>query len=68
MICCPINIIQFGSVDYTDIAYSGQPPMVEVMYFIDGVLKNAMSVITMDGSNIHIDHGGPSTGIIKLSA
>lgn len=68
MACCEYTIVTFGGVSETNIGYTGSPPDIQVMYMDGGVLRNIQPVITLDGSNININHGGPAVGIVKISA
>lgn len=68
MACCDYTIQSIGGASETNIGYTGTVPQIEVMYLIGGVLKNVQPVITIDGSNININHGEPSVGLIKISA
>lgn len=75
MICCPDDITTFAGATETNVPYNGEfgeSPLVTVLYFIDGVWQAAgvFTQIELQGApvnNIRVVHGGPSTGIIKLS-
>lgn len=69
MICCPQNITNFNNVSTTDVAFIGATPKVDVLYLVNGqwIAQGVSTSITLQPGNIHIDHGGPATGIVKLS-
>lgn len=68
MPCCPQNITSFFNQTSTTISYSGVKPLVSVIYFVDGVWKEAgvFTEIRFTGSNVIVNHGGPATGKIVL--
>lgn len=72
MPCCELNTTNFVNQATTTIAYAGEfgdKPLVEVIYFIDGqwIQQGVFSNIRIQPTQIFIDHGGPATGIVKLS-
>lgn len=73
MQCCPDNTTGFVNQTATDVPYFGtSKPMVTVLYVNNGVWTSAgvFTSIQLQGSptnNIHVDHGGQMTGLIKLS-
>lgn len=75
MPCCPLNTFNFINATQTTIPYAGEfgdKPLVDVMYLIDGewIAKGVFTNIYLLGfptSSIKVDHGGPATGVIKLS-
>lgn len=75
MICCPETIVPFSNQAVTDIPYSleyGNNPLVTPLYFVNGefIAEGYFPSIKFLGSPVHtvrVDHGGPATGIIKLS-
>lgn len=75
MQCCPDDITPFTNATSTDIPYYGQfgeKPNVVVMYSNAGVWTQAgvFTLVQMIGSpvkTIHVDHGGASNGLIRLS-
>lgn len=69
MPCCTLNIIPFSNEIITTIAYSGNKPTVSVIYLQDDnsfLLAGLFTKINITESNIIIDHGGPSNGLVKL--
>lgn len=75
MTCCAELIITFTGQATTDIPYAnefGAKPMVTVLYFIDGEWQTSgvFTTIKLQGNptnNIHIDHGGIASGVVKVS-
>jgi hypothetical protein len=67
MACCPAITQTFGGVTSTFVPWVGSVPRVEVWYFIDGVLQNQVSNVTVDALGVLVDHGGLATGVIKIS-
>lgn len=68
MICCTPTIIPFVNQSSSIIPYSGNKPTVSVSYLIDGVWQ-ALGVVSpqyLSNTQVRIEHGGSSTGIIKL--
>jgi hypothetical protein len=76
--CCEETKFQFNNASTTTIAYSdamrdmyGTQPRVFVWYYdpVTGefYLSTFFTVIKFNGSNINIDHGGPSTGIVVVT-
>lgn len=80
MHCCEPTIVEFMNVEQTNVTYSnqirqkhGDVPRVDVLYFNPDTGKfdfdNMGFLIKLQGSpvnNIHIDHGGRFSGIIKI--
>lgn len=80
MACCPVNIIPFSNQLTTTIDYNaglkaefGNYPKVSLYYFdsstgdfyeVNGVPGTE---VKFDGDNIIVDHGGPATGLLKIS-
>lgn len=75
MRCCPETIVPFTNQSVTDIPYAleyGNKPVVTALYLVAGewIAEGVLTSIKLIGSPtslIRVDHGGPSTGIIKLS-
>lgn len=72
MPCCDLNTTTFVNQLTTTIAYGGEygeRPLVEVIYLVDGqwIQQGVFSNIRIQPGQIFIDHGGPSTGVVKLS-
>lgn len=75
MSCCPESITTFAGASSTTVPYNGEygsNPKVTVLYLQDGlwVASGIMTQIAMIGTpvtQVKVDHGGPATGIIKLS-
>lgn len=75
MSCCPESITTFAGVSSTTVPYNGEygaNPKVTVVYLQDGVwvASGIMTHVSMIGTpvtQVKVDHGGVSTGIIKLS-
>lgn len=75
MSCCPESITTFAGGSSTTVPYNGEfgpKPTVTVLYIIDGVWTAAgvftqISLIGEPVTSVKVDHGGISTGIIKLS-
>lgn len=72
MTCCNIQTVQFNSQASTVIPYSGARPLIEVAYLNpDGVTytlgsMGVTTLVTFNATDFTVDHGGISTGIIKL--
>lgn len=80
MSCCPSNIVTFSNQEQTVINYSealrnqfGRVPKVQVSYFdpvsSDYYISNNQTAVALIGnpvSQIRVDHGGLSSGIIKF--
>lgn len=78
--CCPIYTFPFGNALTSDIPYTtemqanlGAVPKIEAYYYdeMSGEYSHTNGIpgseaILSEGV-IHVDHGGPATGIIKLS-
>lgn len=72
MTCCPLNTTNFVNQSSTTVPYNGEyglRPLVQVTYFIDGqwIQQGVFSEIRIQAGQIVVDHGGPATGLIKLS-
>lgn len=69
MSCCAESITTFAGVPSTTVPYNGNKPTVTVLYLIDGVWTAAgvATSIKITGTQVIVDHGGPATGIIKLT-
>lgn len=68
MTCCNVITKPFVNEATTIIPYSGNKPTVTVSYLIGGVWQ-ALGVMTQavfTPTSIFIDHGGPSTGVVKI--
>lgn len=68
MTCCITTITPFVNVASTTIPYSGNKPTVTVSYLIGGVWQTlgVASQIKYGASDVTVDHGGLSTGVIKF--
>jgi hypothetical protein len=69
MPCCTVTIIPFVNQTETTIPYTGAKPTVSVSYLVDGVWQ-ALGYVTaqvLDSLNVYIKHGGPSTGVVRLT-
>lgn len=68
MSCCAESITTFAGVSSTTVPYSGNKPMVTVLYMVDGVWTAAgvFTSIKITETQVIVDHGGVATGIIKL--
>lgn len=68
MICCPVNITPFFNEDTTTIPFTGDKPIVQVIYFQDGqwTVAGVFTEVKFSGSNIIVNHGGPATGRVIL--
>lgn len=75
MSCCPQSITSFAGVSVTNVHYNGEygaEPTVTVVYYQDGAWRSqgvatGVSLIGTPVNTVRVDHGGPATGIIKLS-
>lgn len=69
MPCCETILKTFVNQATTIIPYVGDKPTVTVSYLIDGVWQAAgvVSSIILSPTSILIDHGGASTGVIKVT-
>jgi hypothetical protein len=69
MSCCPESITTFAGVSSTTVPYNGARPTVTVLYYDNGqwVSAGMGTVVKVTGTQVIVDHGGPATGIIKLS-
>lgn len=75
MTCCPETIVPFNNQAVTDIPYSleyGIKPLVTPLYFVGGewIAQGMMTSIKLLGTPtnlIRVEHGGPASGIIKIS-
>lgn len=66
MTCCKVTIETFAGEAVTTVDYTGVRPTVEVLYLIDGTWQTVASVITITDTQVIVDHGGISTGVVKL--
>lgn len=67
MTCCNVILEPFVNQSTTTIPYSGTRPTVSVSYFIDGVWQVFVaSVVTLFAGSIVVDHGGLSTGVVRV--
>ena len=69
MICCPANITPFANATVTTVPYIGNRPIVSVMYLQpDGslIVAGIFTQIQITPTDVIVDHGGPSNGLIKL--
>lgn len=66
MTCCTVTIQTFAAEAVTTVPYIGVRPTVEVLYLIDGTWQTVASVITITDTQVIVDHGGISQGVIKL--
>lgn len=70
--CCDQNTTNFVNQSVTTIAYGGEygeRPLVQVVYYQDGawVQQGISTQIIIEPGQIVVDHGGPATGLIKLT-
>lgn len=70
--CCDQNMTNFVNQSVTTIAYGGEygdHPLVEVVYFIGGqwIQSGVFTNIKIEPGQIVVDHGGPASGVIKLT-
>lgn len=69
MICCAPNITQFAAEFITTVPYVGTRPTVSVIYLQpDGTFLQAgvFTQINFTTTDVIVDHGGQSSGYIKL--
>lgn len=67
MICCSQILTTFVNEATTTIPYSGERPTVTVSYLIEGVWQVFVaSVVQLLAGSIIVDHGGLSTGVVKI--
>lgn len=68
MTCCNPILIPFINESVTTIPYVGNKPMVTVSYFVDEVwyVLGVVASIIVNATDIVVDHGGASTGVIKI--
>lgn len=70
MSCCAENITNFNNVSITNTPFIGTiQPLVTVLYLVAGewISAGISTQIAITPGNVKIDHGGPATGIVKLS-
>jgi hypothetical protein len=69
MTCCEVTYTPFTNQATTTVPYSGNRPTVTVSYLIDGIWQVFVaSVYKLLAGSVVIDHGGTSTGVVKLVA
>lgn len=75
MTCCLSYTFPINGQLTTDIVYSetmkeqlGGVPKIDLYYLVDDefVLQTGVEIL-FDENSIHIDHGGPAIGIVKIS-
>jgi hypothetical protein len=70
--CCENTIVPFYSTGTTTVPYGGEfgsTPSIDVLYKNeDGTFTKAgiFILISIEPTQIIIDHGGPATGFIKI--
>ena len=66
--CCTQDITLFVNEAITTVPYSGDKPTVSLYYYIGGVWMAAgvATPMTFGPASVTVDHGGASTGAIKL--
>lgn len=65
--CCDVTIQPFNNASSTSIAYAGGTPNVDVYTYFGGVLQqDEFAVITFMSGIVHVDHGGPASGFIRV--
>lgn len=72
MTCCDQNTTTFVNQSVTTLPYNGEygeHPLVEVVYLMgeEWIQQGVFTQIKIEPGQIVIDHGGPATGIIKLT-
>jgi len=65
--CCTITTVPFVNQSSTTVPYTGDKPTVSTYYLIDDVWQTAATVVTYGASSVTVEHGGASTGVIKLT-
>lgn len=68
-LCCTVNTFPFTDEAVTTIPLDAGGPTVSVYYLQpDGSYQEAglFTSITLTGTSIVVDHGGPATGFIKV--
>lgn len=70
--CCDLSVTNFVNQLSTTIAYGGEygeHPLIEVVYYFEGnwVQQGISTQIRIEPGQIVVDHGGPATGLIKLT-
>jgi hypothetical protein len=69
MICCEQTISAFFNESTTTVPYTGNRPTVTVNYKQpDGsyLAAGIFTLIEVTPTEVIVDHGGPSTGVVKL--
>lgn len=68
MACCDTVYKSFVNETSTTIPFAGVVPTVTVQYLINGEWNVSVATsVTIANGIVTVDHGGPATGIIKLS-
>jgi hypothetical protein len=69
MSCCNPNTTPFANELITTVPYTGSRPIVTVLYLQpDNTLQEAgiFTLIEITPTDVIIDHGGLSSGVVKL--
>lgn len=67
MTCCETILTPFVNESTTTVPYSGDRPTVTVSYLIDGVWNLFVAtVVQLLTGSVVVDHGGASTGVVKI--
>jgi len=69
MSCCNTNITPFSNESVTTLSYTGQRPTVDVAYLEpDNTFSTSgkFTQVQITASQVIIDHGGPSSGYVKI--
>jgi hypothetical protein len=68
MPCCSLTIQPFVNETSTTVPYTGDEPTVTVSYLVDGVWQTLglLTSVVLTAGTVVVDHGGASTGVIKL--
>jgi len=67
MICCDVITKNFINQSTTTVSFTGDKPTVTVSYLIDGVWQASVAVVVqLLPDSVVVDHGGISTGIVKI--
>ncbi len=70
MNCCNVILTQFVNEEETTVPYTGTRPIVDVAYAQDSggyILAGVFTQIEITPTDVIVNHGGASSGIVKLT-
>lgn len=68
-LCCAVTEQEFTNEVITTVPFTGDEPTVSVYYRqTDGTYReDILTQVVLNGASVVINHGGPATGVVKIT-